>query len=124
MQGNGDNYDRPDGHRFFEVGNRFRQHASQHCRRGTNLLKLEHMDQIAQSAGIAAIGDRPLEGRIDPLTKQAPNLATLRLSAIRLFANKVARQVQRRSTNRAVRPLERSQRGQAGFTNGKAGNSE
>jgi hypothetical protein len=87
------------------------------------------MDQIAKSAGIAAVGDRPLEGRIDALTKQAPDLATIHLAAIRLSAIllstiKVARQVHRCSTNRTVRPLKRSQRGQAGLTNGKSGNSE
>jgi len=95
----------PDRHRLFQVGNRFCQHASQNCCRGTNLLELEHMDQIAQPTGIAAVRDRPLEGRIDALTKQAPNLATIRLSAIRLFAIKVARQVHRCSTNSAVRPF-------------------
>jgi len=33
------------------------------------------MDQVAQAAVIAAVGDRSLKGRINALTKQAPCLS-------------------------------------------------
>src|SRR5208337_4139037 len=107
------------GHRLVQVGNRLRQHASQHCRRGTNLLKLEQMNQVAQSAVIAAVGDRPLERRIRALTKHAP-----RLSTPHFFAIHIGRDMQGLSANLAVRPLQRSQREQTVFTNWKPGNSK
>ena len=93
MQGNGNDPDRageecPNGHRLFQLGNRLGQHASQNRRRGTNLLKLEQMDQVAQFPVIATIGDRPLERRIRALAEQASrlNVNAIRLSAIRLSA--------------------------------------
>jgi hypothetical protein len=48
---------------------------------GRNLLKLEHMDQVAQFTVIAAVGDRRLERRIGALAEQA---AALNFNAVRL----------------------------------------
>jgi hypothetical protein len=82
------------------------------------------MDQIAQSTVIAPVGHRPLERRIDALTEQAPRLPAIRLSAIRLSSINAGWEVHGFSANGAVRSLQRSKRGQTGFTNGKPGNSE
>jgi len=85
------------------------------------------MDQVAQPALITAIGDRSLKRRIGALTEQAPRLAlilTLILTAIRLRPINADGAVQRFSANGAVRPLQRSQREQTCFTNGKTGNSK
>jgi len=43
----------PTGIALFQVSNRLGQHASQNRRRGSNLLKLEQMDQVAQLPVIA-----------------------------------------------------------------------
>src|SRR5713101_882736 len=123
MQGNGDDRDRPteDGpyrHRLLQVGNRLRQHAPQNCRRGTNLLELEQMDQVAQFTVIAAVGNRALERRIFTLAEQAPRFRTIRLRPMN-----VGWEIQGFSANGAVRPLKRSKPTQTSFTNGKPGNS-
>jgi hypothetical protein len=109
---------------MFQVGNRLCQQAPQNCRRRTNLLELEQMDQVAQFTVIAAVGDRPLKRRIHALAEQAPRLPAIRLFAIRLSALNADWEVQGFSANRAVRPLQRSQRDQTGFTNRKSGNSD
>src|SRR4029077_11239336 len=87
---------------------------------------LEQMDQVAQFTVITTVGDRPLERRIGALAEQAPrlNFNTIRLSAIRLSAINVSRNVHGFSANRAVRPLQGPQGDQTGFTDGKPGNSD
>ena len=121
MQGNRDDHNCAHGYRLLQAGNRLRQYPPQNRRRGSNLLELEHMDQVAQSAVIAAIGDCSLEGRTHALTKQAPCLS---LTAIRLKGIHAGCTMQRFPTNGAERPLERSKGEHTGFTNGGSGNSK
>ena len=71
MQGYGNHRNCPHRHCLFEIGHCLRHHAPQNSGRGTNLLELEHMDQVAQFTLIAAIGDCALKRRIGALTKQA-----------------------------------------------------
>ena len=112
----------PHGHHRFQVGNRLCQHAPQNCRRGTNLLELEQMDQVAQSAVIAAVGNRPLKRRIRALAEQAPRLsAQLRFAAPR---SNIGREVQGLPANRAVRPLQRLQCEQTALRKREAGKLE
>jgi len=96
---------------------------------GRNLLKPEHMDQVAQFTVIAAVGDRRLERRVGALAEQAPalnfnaiHLEAFGLPAIRCAAIKISRNVQGFTAKRAVRPLQGRQRDQTGFTNGRSGN--
>ncbi|MFY9660697.1 MAG: hypothetical protein WAJ97_08730, partial [Terriglobales bacterium] len=85
---------------------------------------LEQVDHVAQSAIVASISDGAFEGRIDALTEQAPRFAEIRLAAILIwFLLKVGGKMQVFSANGAVRPLERTQRGEARFANGEPGNS-
>jgi hypothetical protein len=87
------------------------------------------MDQVAQFGVITAVGNRPLERRIQALTEQAPHLravrrSTIRNSIIRNSAINADWDAERVAANRAVRPLQRAQRHQTAFTNGKSGNSK
>ncbi len=127
IERNGNHRDRSHGHSLFHAGNRLRQHAPQNCRRRTNLLKLEQMDQVAQSAVIAAIGNRPLERRINAPAERAPRVFNFSFSlirTIRLCAIDPGRDTQGLSANHAVLPLQRPQRAQTTLANGKPGNSQ
>jgi len=79
------------------------------------------VNQVTQSAFVAATGNRALERRLHALAEQAAHLAAIRGS---ISAIGIARQGHRRSANGAVRPLQRPQRKQTGFTNGEPGNSK
>ena len=132
VQGNGNHLDRPrprredrpSGHRLFQLGNRLCQHAPQKCRRRTNLLNFEQMNQVAQFTVITSIGNRPLERRVHAPTKRAPRLPVNRLLAIRFSALHAGWKAQGFSADGAVGSLERLQREQTGSTDGKAGNSK
>jgi hypothetical protein len=119
VQRNGDHDNRPNGHRLLQAGDGSGQCAPQNPGCRTNLLELQQVNQVAQSAFVAAVGNRSLKRRIHPLTEQAPRLATLRR-----IPTKRAGEVQDLATDNAVRPGQRSKGEQARFTNGKAGNAD
>src|SRR5208337_4841307 len=56
MQRHGHDGDKAGGQRRIESGNRIGEHASQNLGRWPNLAELQQMNQIAQSAVVAAVG--------------------------------------------------------------------
>ena len=73
VQRHGNNRDGAGRQGRFQGGDGIGQHASQNRRDRTNLVELEQVDQIAQCAVIAAIGNRPLKRRGGVLTEPAAN---------------------------------------------------
>jgi len=112
MQRNRNHRQPSDRHYPLQFTYRCRQHAPQNTCRRTHLLKLEHVDQIAQPAVVAAISNRALKWRIRSLAKQATRLRALN----------PRRDVEHFSANRAERSRQRSQRAQAVGANRKPGN--
>ena len=74
MQRHGHHDDRAGGQRRLECGNGLGQHASQNLGRWPNLAELQLMNQIAQGAIVAAIGDRALKRRRSQATEAAARI--------------------------------------------------
>src|ERR1035438_5283066 len=126
MQRNRNDGDGSDRNRLFQTGNGARQGAPQYFRGGRNLLEFKEMNQVAQPAFVAPIGNGALEGRIDALAEQAANFVKVCFffsfecfAAIEIIG---AREVQGLSADRTIRSLQRAQCLQARLTNRKAGN--
>ena len=71
------------GPRWLESGDHFRQHASQHIRRGPDLLVLEHVNQVAQTTLIASIGGSSRKRRLQALAKPTARFPMLAPKGVR-----------------------------------------
>ena len=112
MQRNRDDLNGALWQRSLEGGDGVPHHAPEHRRGGTNLLILEQVDQVAQAAVVASVSHCPLERRMQALAESAESAGA--------FGER--RREQCFSADAAERSLERTERAQAVFTNGKTGN--
>src|ERR1700722_17043877 len=111
------NYDNgANGHDLLEIRNRFGKHAPELGSGRTNRPELQHMNQVAQSRVVSAVGDRTLKGGTGTLTKHATRRPKLGLSAL-----DKGLQVQGFAASRAIRSVQGADSIETGLTDGKAG---